>query len=42
MGGTAICSHFRVLGDERRLIEIFGEPYLEYMRRVKRWIPGVF
>jgi len=40
--GTAIWFHFRVLGDERRLIEIFGEPYLEYMRRVKRWIPGVF
>ena len=31
----------RVREDERRLAERFGEPYREYCRRVKRWIPGV-
>ena len=33
--------HLRVLRDEERLESRFGEPYLEYKRRVKRWIPGV-
>jgi len=33
--------HGRVLKDERRLAERFGAPYLDYCRRVKRWIPGV-
>ncbi len=31
----------RVKEDEARLAERFGEPYREYCRRVKRWIPGV-
>jgi protein-S-isoprenylcysteine O-methyltransferase Ste14 len=31
----------RVREDERRLEGRFGEPYREYCRRVKRWIPGV-
>jgi protein-S-isoprenylcysteine O-methyltransferase Ste14 len=31
----------RVREDEARLAELFGEPYREYCRRVKRWIPGV-
>ena len=31
----------RVREDEERLAERFGEPYREYCRRVKRWIPGV-
>lgn len=39
--GTAIWFHFRVVGDERRLIDLFGAPYLEYMKQAKRWIPGV-
>ncbi len=39
--GTAIWFHYRVLKDERRLIERFGKPYLDYMKQVKRWIPGV-
>jgi len=34
--------HFRVLKDERGLEARFGEPYLEYKRRVKRWIFGLF
>ena len=31
----------RVREDEERLLQRFGEPYREYCRRVKRWIPGV-
>ena len=30
--------HFRVLRDERGLSERFGEPYIAYARRVRRWI----
>jgi protein-S-isoprenylcysteine O-methyltransferase Ste14 len=40
--GTAIWFHIRVVGDERKLIERLGEPYVVYLRNVKRWIPGVF
>ena len=32
----------RVREDEARLTELFGDPYREYCRRVKRWIPGVY
>jgi len=39
---TAIWFHFRVLGDEQRLTERLGQPYLDYRARVKRWIPGLF
>lgn len=31
----------RVKEDEARLIERFGEPYRDYCRDVKRWIPGI-
>jgi len=31
----------RVKEDEARLAALFGEPYREYCRRVKRWIPGL-
>ena len=31
----------RVLRDEIHLEAHFGEPYLAYKARVKRWIPGV-
>lgn len=31
----------RARADERHLAGIFGEPYRDYCRRVKRWIPGV-
>ena len=34
--------HFRVLKDERGLSERFGEPYVQYTMRVKRWLPGLF
>jgi len=39
---TALFLHFRVLRDERRLAERFGEPYMQYCSRVKRWIPAIF
>ena len=38
---TAVWFQFRVERDERRLEEYFGAPYVEYTRRVKRWIPRV-
>ena len=31
----------RVREDEAYLAQLFGDPYREYCRRVKRWIPGV-
>ena len=31
----------RVREDEGRLEQLFGEPYRDYCRRVKRWIPGL-
>ena len=40
--GTSIWFHFRVVGDEKKLIERLGEPYVVYLSQVKRWIPGVF
>jgi protein-S-isoprenylcysteine O-methyltransferase Ste14 len=40
--GTSIWFHSRVVGDEKKLIERLGEPYVVYLSQVKRWIPGVF
>src|SRR6516162_3548549 len=37
----ALWFHRRVLEDETRLQEKFGAAYLDYRRRVKRWIPGL-
>ena len=31
----------RVRDDETRLAALFGDPYREYLARVKRWIPGL-
>jgi protein-S-isoprenylcysteine O-methyltransferase Ste14 len=31
----------RVRHDEARLSVLFGDPYREYLARVKRWIPGL-
>jgi protein-S-isoprenylcysteine O-methyltransferase Ste14 len=39
---TAAWLQFRVMRDERRLVERFGEAYMQYCSRVKRWIPAVF
>ena len=33
--------HRRVREDERHLEALFGDPYRDYCKRVKRWIPGV-
>jgi protein-S-isoprenylcysteine O-methyltransferase Ste14 len=33
--------HRRVLADEARLTARFGAQYMDYMRQVKRWVPGV-
>ncbi len=40
--GTAIWFHLRVLENERQLAGLFGDTYLNYLGRTKRWIPGVF
>lgn len=39
---TVVWFQFRVARDERRLAERFGQPYLDYKARVRRWIPGLF
>lgn len=39
---VAVWFHFRVLHDERRLITRFGEPYVAYLGKTKRWLPGLF
>ena len=39
---VALWFHVRVLGDEKELASRLGEPYLDYTRSVKRWIPGLF
>jgi protein-S-isoprenylcysteine O-methyltransferase Ste14 len=33
--------HRRVRDDEARLAALFGDPYREYLSRVKRWMPGL-
>ncbi|HEY4998922.1 MAG TPA: isoprenylcysteine carboxylmethyltransferase family protein [Usitatibacter sp.] len=33
--------HRRVREDEARLEALFGEPYRDYCRRVKRWVPAI-
>jgi protein-S-isoprenylcysteine O-methyltransferase Ste14 len=40
--GTAVWLQFRVRRDELRLGERFGEAYMQYCSRVKRWIPALF
>lgn len=39
---TALWFHFRVRGDEKKLAQLLGEPYLAYAKQVKRWLPGLF
>lgn len=38
---VAVWFHIRVLGDETKLIERLGQPYVDYLASVKRWIPGL-
>jgi protein-S-isoprenylcysteine O-methyltransferase Ste14 len=40
--GTTVWFQFRVARDEKRLRERFGQPYVDYSGRVKRWIPFLF
>ncbi|MBM2805444.1 MAG: isoprenylcysteine carboxyl methyltransferase [Deltaproteobacteria bacterium] len=39
---TTIWFHTRVVGDEKKLIQTLGQPYVNYLASVKRWIPGLF
>ena len=39
---VALWFHIRVLGDEKKLLRVLGTPYENYLRTVKRWIPGIF
>jgi len=39
---TAVWFHRRVVGDEKKLIQILGQPYVNYMAAVKRWVPALF
>ena len=39
---TAIWFHTRVVGDEKQLVQRLGQPYVNYLASVKRWIPGLF
>lgn len=39
---AAIWFHLRVVGDEKRLLERWGEAYRRYLSITKRWIPGLF
>jgi phospholipid methyltransferase len=39
---VAIWFHLRVRGDEAKLAERLGSPYVDYSRSVKRWVPGLF
>ena len=39
---SAAFFHVRVKRDEQRLREFFGEAYVAYCGRVRRWVPGLF
>lgn len=39
---VALWFHIRVLGDEKKLTQVLGAPYENYLASVKRWIPGFF
>ena len=38
---TVVWFHRRVRRDEARLRERFGQPYVDYCARVRRWVPGL-
>jgi protein-S-isoprenylcysteine O-methyltransferase Ste14 len=39
---TTVWFQFRVTRDEKRLRDRFGQPYVDYSGRVKRWIPFLY
>lgn len=47
LGAAVLVAHAvwfdrRVRGDEAHLLQLFGDPYRQYLTCVKRWIPGVY
>ena len=42
LGFHLVWFDLRARGDERHLAALFGDPYRDYCRRVKRWIPFVY
>jgi phospholipid methyltransferase len=38
----ALWFHFRVVDDEKKLALRLGQPYVDYTKSVKRWVPGLF
>ena len=38
---VALWFHRRVIGDEKKLAARLGQPYVQYMKSVKRWLPGL-
>lgn len=41
-GANLVWYQLRVKRDEKRLAERFGQSYLDYTARVRRWVPGLF
>jgi protein-S-isoprenylcysteine O-methyltransferase Ste14 len=41
-GGVSVILLFRILREERELLQHLGEPYKNYMQRTKRLIPFLF
>ena len=39
---VAVWFHTRVLSDEAKLVQQLGQPYVQYLASVKRWLPGLF
>ena len=39
---VAFWFHRRVCRDEQQLVQRLGEPYVQYMASVKRWLPALF
>jgi protein-S-isoprenylcysteine O-methyltransferase Ste14 len=39
---TAVWFHLRVVGDEKKLLALWGEPYRRYLLITQRWLPGLF
>jgi protein-S-isoprenylcysteine O-methyltransferase Ste14 len=42
LGAHLVWFDLRARGDEKHLLQLFGDPYRDYCKRVKRWIPFVY
>lgn len=40
--GASLFLVFTAIADERECLAFFGQPYADYMRRTRRFVPGVF